>query len=170
MSSENSLLSYFQLFSLPPAFAIDAALLRKNFRTLQRQFHPDKFVHLASAEQRVALQYATLINEAYACLSSDIARAAYLLDQAGWDNSQPAALDSAFLFEQMHWREALSEAHTAAQLQPLRSETDAAWAQCKVQFAEVLAEENYSAAAQMFNKMQFVSKFQAELSLREESL
>ena len=74
---------HFQLFDLPPRFALDTAALDSAYRSVQGQVHPDRFASGTAAENRVAMQWATQANEAYRTLKSPLRRAAYLCERAG---------------------------------------------------------------------------------------
>jgi molecular chaperone HscB len=60
--------NYFELFDLPVGFALDQATLGARYRQLQRELHPDRYAGASAHEQRLAVQYSSLINEAYATL------------------------------------------------------------------------------------------------------
>ena len=60
--------SHFDLFDLPPTYAIDAKKLDDAYRTVQAQVHPDRFAAAGDAQKRVAMQWATRANEAYQTL------------------------------------------------------------------------------------------------------
>ena len=55
---------YFALFGLARAQGIDAAALEARFRDIQAQVHPDKHTQGSEASQRLAMQWATRVNEA----------------------------------------------------------------------------------------------------------
>src|SRR5690349_23456145 len=101
--------NHFELFGLPPQFAVDAAALQTRYRELQREVHPDRFARASQAEQRVSMQLATRVNEAYQTLKSPIARAGYLLELQGIDPEfeTNTAMPAEFLAEQMEQRERL---------------------------------------------------------------
>jgi len=103
---------YFSLFGLPERFGIDVAQLETAYRTVQAQVHPDRFAHRPEAERRVAMQWATLANEAFRTLRNPIARASYLLTRRGLeqDVERNTSMSQAFLLQQMEWREAVEEA------------------------------------------------------------
>jgi molecular chaperone HscB len=102
----------FSLFDLPHRQAIDGLDLERRYRDVQTQVHPDKHAHLSDAEQRVAMQWATRVNEAYLTLKSPLKRAEYLLRLLGHDPQieQNTAMPAAFLMQQMELREAVEEA------------------------------------------------------------
>ena len=113
--------NYFELFDLPLRFVLDKAALDRAYRALQAEVHPDKFAHAAEAEQRVAMQRATRVNEAYQALKNPLKRARYLLELAGVDVAVETntAMPMDFLVEQMEWREAADEARRAGELHEL---------------------------------------------------
>lgn len=103
---------HFALFGLPRRQALDAGQLESFYRDLQARVHPDKHAHLSDAEQRVAMQWATRVNEAYLTLKDPLRRARYLLELAGHDVrlETNTAMPIEFLMAQMELREAVAEA------------------------------------------------------------
>ena len=102
---------HFALFNLPRIFRLDAAQLDARFRDLQAQVHPDRFADANESQQRLSLQWATKVNEAYQALKKPLSRAIYLLELAGdgIDLANNRAMSAEFLVEQMEWREAVAE-------------------------------------------------------------
>jgi len=103
---------HFALFGLPRRFRIDRSALDSAWRDLQTKVHPDRFAAGSDAEKRVALQWASRVNEAYRVLRSPLQRARYLCEIAGHDVQAESntAMAPAFLMQQMEWREALEDA------------------------------------------------------------
>lgn len=103
---------FFALFGLPRRQALDAGRLDALYRDLQAQVHPDRFAHLSDAEQRLAMQWATRVNEAWQTLRDPLRRARYLLEQAGHDVrlETNTAMPTEFLVAQLELREAVAEA------------------------------------------------------------
>lgn len=101
--------NHFELLDQPPAFRIDLAQLERAFRTLQATVHPDRFVNHPPAERRLAIQLATMANEAWQCLRDPIQRAVYLLQLRGLtvDPTSRSGFEPGFLMQQMTWRETL---------------------------------------------------------------
>ena len=101
--------SYFAIFSLEIDWNIDLLLLRSRYLNLQKQFHPDKFSMKSTLEKRLAMQTASVINDAYDTLASPLKRAKYLLDLRGYDAQQEkyTSCDGLFLMEQIELREEL---------------------------------------------------------------
>ena len=107
---------YFALFGLARAQGIDAAALEARFRDIQAQVHPDKHTQGSEASQRLAMQWATRVNEAYQTLKSPLARARYLLQLQGHDAQVESntSMPMEFLVAQMELREAVAEARVGA--------------------------------------------------------
>lgn len=112
MASED----YFKLFGLPSQFALDDEALDATWRRLAAQVHPDRYATAGAAERRVAMQWASTINDAYRVLKSPIERARYLCEQAGYDlqTESNTKMDGQFLMHQMEWREQLDEVRSQA--------------------------------------------------------
>jgi molecular chaperone HscB len=112
---------HFALFGLPCRQALDVAQLESTYRDLQAKVHPDRHAHLSDAEQRVAMQWATRVNEAYLTLKDPLRRARYLLELAGHDVrlETNTAMPMEFLMAQMELREAVAEAKEAADVDAL---------------------------------------------------
>ena len=114
----------FTLFGLPERFALDPAQLDARWRTLQAAVHPDRFAADGSAAQRVAMQWAVRVNEAYRRLQDPLKRAAYLCERRGApvDAQSNTAMPPDFLLQQMAWREALEEATDVGVVEALEAE------------------------------------------------
>jgi len=168
--------NHFALFGIDPFYGIDSARLDRVYREIQAQVHPDRFAHLAQAEQRLSMQWATRVNEAYRTLKHPLSRAQYLLQLKGIDTLHDGntAMPAAFLMEQMEWREAVAEAKAAedaGELEKLhhrlRAEADALYAEIE---KDIDRKENYAAAADAVRRMMFVLKLKDEIDESLESL
>lgn len=103
--------NYFELFELPVAFELDVDDLSVRYRELARETHPDRFASGSASARRLAMQMATLLNEAFRTLKEPISRAAYLLvlKHAALPSGTVASVAPAFLMQQMELRERLDE-------------------------------------------------------------
>ncbi len=90
-------MNYFEVFSLPQKLAIDTAALEKQFYTMSRKLHPDRFASRPAAEQEAALRQSSLLNDAYRALKDPILRTQYLLKLEGveLEEQSKAATDQA---------------------------------------------------------------------------
>ena len=163
----------FTLFGLPPQFALDRAQLDERWRALQAQVHPDKFAADGAAAQRVAMQWAVRVNEAYRRLKTPLERASYLCEllgaTIGAENN--TAMPAAFLMQQMEWREALDEARGVDAIERLDDTVAAVEKKLLADVATLLDERNdAAAAAQQVRALMFVQRFRADISRRLEAL
>ena len=159
----------FTLFDLPRRHAIDRAELDRRWRALQAQVHPDRFAAQGDAAQRLAMQWAVRVNEAYQRLKDPVARGAYLCELAGVPVAaeRNTAMPAGFLVQQMAWREALEEATDPAALQALDDEVGAAEAALKADLAASLDERgDAQAAAGQVRSLMFVRRFRDDLDRR----
>lgn len=161
--------TFFQLFGLTQSFSLDGAALEQHYRTLQMRVHPDKAAHLSDAEQRVAMQQATFVNEAYQTLRSPLRRARYLLKLNDVDTQEETntAMPMDFLVAQMDWREAVIDAQQARDIDALAEQENRmhlVTAELEAQLAvKIDAEKNYAAAAELVRKLRFMEKLAEEI-------
>ena len=132
--------SDFELFGLPERFELDLAALDSQWKALLREAHPDKFAADGAVAQRVAMQWAVRINEAYQRLKNPLRRGIYLCERRGApvQAHTNTAMPAAFLMQQMAWREALEDATTPEQLEALLDEAARARKQLQVDMAVAL--------------------------------
>lgn len=160
--------NHYQLFDLPVGFALDTALLGERFRHLQRDLHPDRYAGASAYEQRLAVQYSALVNEAYATLRKPLTRALYLLELAGLTGEQVAAepLAGGFLIMQMELREKLEGIEYLidpdSALDHLVAEIRGDVAVLQAQFSQAYAAGDLPGAAGACVKMQYLEKLLAE--------
>jgi molecular chaperone HscB len=159
----------FELFDIPPRFAQDRAAMESRWKELQREAHPDRFTAQAGAAQRVAMQWSVRINEAWQRLRDPLKRAAYLceLNGAPINAENNTAMPSAFLMQQMEWREALDDAGTGGELQALAAEVHEA-RQAALRRIEALIDgaKDFHEAAQQVRTLMFIERFKADIADR----
>lgn len=90
-------MNFFEVFGLPEKLRIDTAALEKQFYTLSRKLHPDRFASRPVEEQEDALRQSSLLNDAYRTLKDPILRTQYLLKLQGveLEEQSKAATDAA---------------------------------------------------------------------------
>ena len=160
---------HFSLFGLPSRFDLDAQALESAWRTVAAQVHPDRFATASPAERRVAMQWAARANEAYRQLRDPLLRARYLCEQAGVDlqTESNTSMDTAFLMQQMTWREMMDDARDDPELlAALRTELEQARQEMRVALTRLLDERrDYAAAGLKVREWMFVEKLAQELAL-----
>ncbi len=163
----------FTLFGLPPQFALDRAALDVQWRRLQSATHPDRFASEGAASQRVAMQWAVRVNEAYQRLKDPVRRAAYLCELRGAavQAERHTAMPPQFLMQQMAWREALEDAQAAADVGALQSELDAEESRALAEAGRLLDEAGDApAAAQQVRALMFMQRFRQDIERRLDAL
>ena len=168
--------NYFELFGLPQRFDVPLKQLGARFRQLQQELHPDRFAAAPAHEQRMALQYSSLVNEAYTTLSKPLQRALYLLQLEGMSAEKVASehIDGGFLIEQMELREKLESVASLVDpetvLDHVATEIAADIKNHQKEFATAYAAGQMSSAASACVKMQYLEKLLQETELIESEL
>ena len=163
----------FALFGVPQRFAQDRSALDLRWKQLQREVHPDRFASSDAAAQRQALQWSVRINEAYQRLKDPLRRASLLCELGGApiEAENNTAMPPAFLVQQMEWREALEEAHSAAQIDALLASVRAAQNEAAERCAELIdAQQDFAQAAQEVRAWMFLVRFQHDVMVQQARL
>jgi molecular chaperone HscB len=163
----------FELFGLEECFRQDRAELDSRWKDLQRQAHPDKFSAQGAAAQRVAMQWSVRINAAYQRLKDPLKRAAYLCELHGApvNAENNTAMPSAFLMQQMEWREALDDARTAEDLDKIRLQSSQNVREVLQNIEQLLDQSHdYSAAVAQVRALMFMERFTEDVNARQDLL
>jgi molecular chaperone HscB len=163
----------FTLFGLPQRHALDATALAHQWRALQSQVHPDRFASEGAAAQRLAMQWAVRVNEAYQRLKDPLKRGAYLCELRGVpiNAEHNTAMPGAFLMQQMEWREALDDAADADAVEALDDSVAAHESTLLSQLTDALdARADTTAAAQQVRALMFVARFRDDIARRLSAL
>ncbi len=163
----------FTLFGLPPRQALDRADLDARRRDLQGRVHPDRFTAEGATAQRLAMQWAVRVNEAYQRLKDPLSRGAYLCALRGVaiDAERNTAMPAAFLMQQMAWREALDEAADATAVQALADRIARDERAMLAELERLLDVQGDTAgAAAQVRSLMFVARFRADIERRLEQL
>ena len=161
--------SDFELFAVPEQFAQDRAVLDARWKDLQREAHPDKFMAQGAAAQRLAMQWSVRINEAYQRLKDPLKRATYLCERHGApvNAENNTAMPSAFLMQQMVWREALDDATSIDDLNEISAQASSAKRDALQQCEYLLdVQHDYPQAVAQVRAMMFIDKFARDLQDR----
>ena len=99
--------NYFELFNLPEKFEIDSVRLQENYRSIQKEIHPDRFATSTENEKVQSMIKSTQVNDAYQTLKSPTKRAKYILSLH--KSVEKITLPPDFLMQQMEWEEHLED-------------------------------------------------------------
>jgi molecular chaperone HscB len=163
----------FELFGVLRQFAQDAAAIDQRWRTLLTEVHPDKFVSEGASAQRLAMQWSVRINEAHRRLKDPLKRAAYLCELHGApiNAEDNTAMPTAFLMQQMEWRESLDGACGLADVEMLAASVAAHRSHALAELKTLIDDQhNYPSAAQQVRALMFVERFASDVDARLEAL
>lgn len=162
----------FALFGLPRRYRLDRAEIDRRWRALQAEVHPDRHAAGGAAAQRLAMQWAVRINEAYQHLKDPLQRAATLCRLAGVPLAAEnnTTMPPAFLMQQMEWREALEHADDREAVAALEASVDAAESALYAELAASLDERgDAERAAAQVRALMFMRRFREDLERRLET-
>jgi molecular chaperone HscB len=163
----------FTLFGLPRRFALDRTQLDASWLALQSRVHPDRFTSEGASAQRLAMQWAVRVNEAYQRLKDPLKRATLLceLGNAPIQAESNTAMPAAFLMQQMAWRESLEEAGSVAEVQALDADIEQHERKLFEHVRQALDERHDThAASQLVRALMFVARFRSDIDHRLEAL
>jgi molecular chaperone HscB len=163
----------YTLLGLPQRYRLDRADIDARRRDLQARVHPDRFASEGAAAQRVAMQWAVRVNEAWQRLKDPLSRGAYLCELRGVpiNAERNTAMPAVFLMQQMAWREALDEAQGQPAVEALDATVAADERTMFEQLAALLddARDTAAAAAQV-RALMFVARFRQDIARRLDAL
>ncbi len=113
--------------SCPISYDMDIASLKKKYKRLQAELHPDKFVNKTAEEKELSAEQSSLVNQAFSTLSDPYTRGLALLELHGNpidETNDTAASDFDFLEEIMTLNEELQELEETRELNRLISIRD----------------------------------------------
>ena len=160
---------HFSLFNLPREFRVDTVTLDGRYRDIQAKVHPDRFTDADESQQRLALQWATKVNEGYQTLKKPLSRALYLIELAGEgvNLADNHAMSTDFLVEQMEWREAVAEAREGRALPELEELEQRVRTRIKAGYEQlgVLLDDrrDFHQAADSVRRLMFLEKLLTEI-------
>ena len=161
--------TYFELFGLAPAFALDRDQLLAAQQGLQSNYHPDRHVNENDRDRRLSVQIASWINQAYETLQDPVKRSRYLLEISGADipDDSTTTADSEFLMEQIELREAVDACRQAddglEQSQHIEDRLTQRATELADEFVACFEADDLSSAVTLSRKMQFIQRIQQQL-------
>lgn len=106
-------MNYFELYDLPLTLKPDAALVKKKYYELSRQYHPDFFTNAPEEEQASVLEKSSLVNKAYKTFLNEDETIKYVLHlKALVEEEEKYNLAPDFLMEVMEINEQLMDAES----------------------------------------------------------
>ncbi len=85
--------NYFEFFGLHCHLALNLDHLQKQFYSLSRLLHPDRYTRRSEQEKHYSLQASSILNDAYRVLRDPIRRSEYVLKEAGFEIGEQRSKD-----------------------------------------------------------------------------
>ena len=150
--------NFFELFKLPEKFQIDTEKLQENYRSIQKEIHPDRFATSSENEKMQSMIKTTQINDAYQTLKSPIKRAKYILSLHKFN--EKVTLPPDFLMQQMEWEEHLEEIEKDKnELEQFKLSINKEYEQhSSLAQQQIDSEQKWSEAAITIDKLYFIEK------------
>jgi molecular chaperone HscB len=141
-------------------FNIDLNKLKKSYRIIQAEIHPDKFVSASQIEKEQSLIKSTEINDAYQTLKNPIKRARYLIQINLNSKENNSTLSPDFLMQQMEWEEHLeSISKQKVELEKFSHLINSKYQKNIIALEKVCDKDNnWNGAMEILNELQFVEK------------
>ena len=150
--------NYFELFNLSEKFEIDSEKLQENYRSIQKEIHPDRFATSTENEKIQSMIKSTHVNDAYQTLKSPIKRAKYILSLHKFN--EKVTLPPDFLMQQMEWEEHLEEIEKDKnELEQFKISINKEYEQhSSLAQQQIDSEEKWREAAITIDKLYFIEK------------
>ncbi|ELT96361.1 hypothetical protein CAPTEDRAFT_162651 [Capitella teleta] len=113
---------FFCMMGMKVDFDVNVPDLKKQFTTLQRNLHPDKFTQKSETEKEFSLQQSSTVNKAYSTLLKPLSRALYMLELKGiFIEESNISAEPKFLMEILEINEELAEADSLEAVEDIRT-------------------------------------------------
>jgi len=166
----NSLLAqdYFTLFAIAPSYVVNLDSLHNQFLTLQKQFHPDRFINKTDALNTAVLLLSAHINQGYTTLKSPLQRGVYLLAQLGvkLDLAHDTQLPQQFLLQQIEVHDQIEHAlenNSIKQLDVIKDELATSELELIGKLEQFFANQDYAQASEALKQLAFYNRLKSTL-------
>eukprot|EP00512_Aurantiochytrium_limacinum_P003500 CAMPEP_0171497140 /NCGR_PEP_ID=MMETSP0958-20121227/7100_1 /TAXON_ID=87120 /ORGANISM="Aurantiochytrium limacinum, Strain ATCCMYA-1381" /LENGTH=262 /DNA_ID=CAMNT_0012031337 /DNA_START=234 /DNA_END=1022 /DNA_ORIENTATION=- len=164
--------SHFEVFKLPESFDIDVDNLERQFWSLQKKLHPDRFGYRHEKEQEHSAEYSSRVNNAYKVLKSPLNRAVYMLERRGIDalsEGGTSNVDPELLMKVMEMREELHSTNSPEVLSRLEEGARADVSEFSHQISDAFARDDMNAATQAAIELRYAEKLCEEIEAKRMS-
>lgn len=163
----------FALLGLSPQFALDPEVIERAFREKSKRVHPDRFATAPAAERARALMEARALNDAYQVVKKPVARAEYLLAQAGVTIGDNERLEPEMIEQVLELREELALARQSKDLpalETLLAQMRARRAQALEALAPLFAVSDLPAIKRVLISLRYIDRYldECDAALDEE--
>jgi len=157
--------NYFELFNLPEKFQIDSVRLQENYRSIQKEIHPDRFATSTENEKTQSMIKSTQVNDAYQTLKSTTKRAKYILSLH--KSVEKITLPPDFLMQQMEWEEHLEDIEKKIkELDQFKLAINKKYEEYSLMLStQIDNDQNWNEAAITIDKLYFVEKLLHKINI-----
>ena len=157
--------NYFELFNLPEKFQIDSVKLQENYRSIQKEIHPDRFATSTENEKTQSMIKSTQVNDAYQTLKSTTKRAKYILSLH--KSVEKITLPPDFLMQQMEWEEHLEDIEKKIkELDQFKLAINKKYEEYSLMLStQIDNDQNWNEAAITIDKLYFVEKLLHKINI-----
>jgi len=157
--------NYFELFNLPEKFQIDSVKLQENYRSIQKEIHPDRFATSTENEKVQSMIKSTQVNDAYQTLKSPTKRAKYILSLHR--SVEKITLPPDFLMQQMEWEEHLEDIEKKIkELDQFKLTINKKYEEYSLMLStQIDNDQNWNEAAITIDKLYFVEKLLHKINI-----
>ena len=157
--------NYFELFNLPEKFQIDSVKLQENYRSIQKEIHPDRFATSTENEKTQSMIKSTQVNDAYQTLKSTTKRAKYILSLH--KSVEKITLPPDFLMQQMEWEEHLEDIEkNKSELDQFKLAINKKYEEYSLMLStQIDNDQNWNEAAITIDKLYFVEKLLHKINI-----
>ena len=157
--------NYFELFNLPEKFQIDSVKLQENYRSIQKEIHPDRFATSTENEKTQSMIKSTQVNDAYQTLKSPTKRAKYILSLHR--SVEKITLPPDFLMQQMEWEEHLEDIEkNNKELDQFKLAINKKYEEYSLMLStQIDNDQNWNEAAITIDKLYFVEKLLHKINI-----
>ena len=157
--------NYFELFNLPEKFQIDSVKLQENYRSIQKEIHPDRFATSTENEKVQSMIKSTQVNDAYQTLKSPTKRAKYILSLH--KSVEKITLPPDFLMQQMEWEEHLEDIEkNKSALDQFKLAINKKYEEYSLMLStQIDNDQNWNEAAITIDKLYFVEKLLHKINI-----
>ena len=157
--------NYFELFNLPEKFQIDSVKLQENYRSIQKEIHPDRFATSTENEKVQSMIKSTQVNDAYQTLKSPTKRAKYILSLHR--SVEKIMLPPDFLMQQMEWEEHLEDIEkNNKELDQFKLAINKKYEEYSLMLStQIDNDQNWNEAAITIDKLYFVEKLLHKINI-----
>jgi molecular chaperone HscB len=165
-------MDHFARLGLPAALELEPVALDRAYFTLQRQWHPDRFVAKPADERAKASTEAAALNDAYRTLKDPLSRAFYLAELKGVElpGDGKTIDDPELLMEAMEAREELHEARTIEAVESLAAKVRDDMKKSLDGLGSLFLASDKSAIRKALLRLRYLDKFAEEAQARRTNL